>query len=128
MVFSWCYRKWKYSVNFCLFKVNNRNTRTRYEICSELTIKTPRRRHWLCIVFKSLMSFWFIYCFLWTCLTPCSRVFIVDFEQTNCVWEKYLWRKSLIKSFVLTRKFQEISAVRLSVAIHSLVFRKFLPL
>ena len=24
-----------------MFKVNNRNTRTRYEICSKLTIKTP---------------------------------------------------------------------------------------
>ena len=27
----------------CMFKVNNRNTRTRCEICSKLTIKTPRR-------------------------------------------------------------------------------------
>ena len=29
-----------------LFKVNNRNTRTRCEICPKLTIKTPERRHW----------------------------------------------------------------------------------
>ena len=28
----------------CMFKVNNRNTRTRCEICSKLTIKTPERR------------------------------------------------------------------------------------
>ena len=28
------------------FKVNNRNTRTRCEICSKLIIKTPERRHW----------------------------------------------------------------------------------
>ena len=28
-------------VGIYLFKVNNRNTRTRYEICSKLTIKTP---------------------------------------------------------------------------------------
>ena len=27
-----------------LFKVNNKSTRTRCEICSELTIKTPERR------------------------------------------------------------------------------------
>ena len=27
-------------------KVNYENTRTTYEICSELTIKTPERRHW----------------------------------------------------------------------------------
>ena len=27
-----------------MFKVNNRNTRTRCQICSKLTIKTPERR------------------------------------------------------------------------------------
>ena len=31
-----------------LLKVENRNTRTRCEICSKLTIKTPERRHWCC--------------------------------------------------------------------------------
>ena len=29
-----------------LLKANNRNTRTRREICSKLTINTPERRHW----------------------------------------------------------------------------------
>ena len=29
-----------------MFKVDNKNTRTRCEICSKLTIKTPKRRHW----------------------------------------------------------------------------------
>ena len=29
-----------------MFKVNNRNTRKRCEICSKLTIKTPEWRHW----------------------------------------------------------------------------------
>ena len=29
-----------------MLKVNNRTTRTRCEICSKLTIKTPERRHW----------------------------------------------------------------------------------
>ena len=29
-----------------LLKVNNRNTKTRCEICSKLTIKTPERSHW----------------------------------------------------------------------------------
>ena len=32
--------------NFYLLKVNNRNTTRRYEICSELTIKTPEWHHW----------------------------------------------------------------------------------
>ena len=31
----------------CIFKVNNKNTRTRCEICSQLTIKTPESCHWL---------------------------------------------------------------------------------
>ena len=30
-----------------MFKVNNRNTRTRCEICSKLKLKTPERRQWL---------------------------------------------------------------------------------
>ena len=29
-----------------LLKVNNRNTKTRCEICLNLTIKTPERSHW----------------------------------------------------------------------------------
>ena len=29
-----------------IFKVSNRNTRTRCDICSKLTIKTPERHHW----------------------------------------------------------------------------------
>ena len=33
-------------VGICLLKVNNRNPRTRCEICSKLTIATPERRHW----------------------------------------------------------------------------------
>ena len=33
-------------VSIYLLKVNNRNTRTRSEICSKLTIKTPERRQW----------------------------------------------------------------------------------
>ena len=48
-----------------MFKVNNRNTRTRCEICSKLTIKTPERRYF----------------------TPYSSVLIVNFEQINAGWE-----------------------------------------
>ena len=29
-----------------MFNVNNRNTKTRCEVCSKLTIKTPERRSW----------------------------------------------------------------------------------
>ena len=34
-----------YPAGICLLKVNNRNTRARCEICSELTIKPPEWRH-----------------------------------------------------------------------------------
>ena len=47
-------------VGIYLFKLNNRNTRAKCEICSKLTIKTPERRHVLhvsarqiCILYKS---------------------------------------------------------------------------
>ena len=48
-----------------MLKVNNRNTRTRYEICSKLTIKTPERRYF----------------------TPCSSVSIVNVDHVigDCV-------------------------------------------
>ena len=32
----------------CICKINNRNTRTRCEICSKLTIKTPERHQCYC--------------------------------------------------------------------------------
>ena len=35
-----------FPANIYLLKVNNRNTRKRCEICSELTIKSPERRQW----------------------------------------------------------------------------------
>ena len=37
-----------YSASIYLLKVNNRNTRTRCEICSKLNIKTPERRKFQC--------------------------------------------------------------------------------
>ena len=33
-------------VGIYMFKVNNGNTKTRCEVCSDLTIKTPERRYW----------------------------------------------------------------------------------
>ena len=50
-----------------MFKINNRNTRTRCKICSKLTIKTPERCQF----------------------TPCSSVSIVNFEQINAGWKNY---------------------------------------
>ena len=49
-----------------MFKVNNRSTKTRCEICSKLTIKTPERRQWR------------------------SSVSVVNFELVNAGWDG--WR------------------------------------
>ena len=35
-----------YPAGIYLLKINNRNTRTRCEICSKVTIKIPERRQW----------------------------------------------------------------------------------
>ena len=43
-----------------MFKANNRNTRTRREICSKLTMKIPKRRQW-----------------------RSSGIFILNFEHTS---------------------------------------------
>ena len=57
----------KFDLGNYRFKVNNRNTRTRYEICLKLTIKTPEQRHW-------------------TYPTPCSIVSFVNFEHVDTSW------------------------------------------
>ena len=38
-----------------MFKVNNRDTKTRCKICSKLTIKTPERHQWRGVVLVSLL-------------------------------------------------------------------------
>ena len=63
-----------------MFKVNNRNTRIRYEICSKLIIKAPHQNDAKGFVLVSLLTYF----------TPCSRVFIVNFEQVNAVWGDFL--------------------------------------
>ena len=65
-------------VGIYLLKINNRNTRTRCEICSKLTI-TP------------LVSFWCLYCYLWTNFTPCSSVSIVNFECIIADFAVAIW-------------------------------------
>ena len=40
-----CYTLIPYPAGNYMFKVNNRNTKAKCEICSKLTIKTPERCH-----------------------------------------------------------------------------------
>ena len=66
-------------VSIYLFKVNNRNTTKKCEICSKLTIKRPQQCLWR-------RSGVFIISFEKTYFTVFSSVFVVDFEQVNVSW------------------------------------------
>ena len=61
-----------------MFKVNSRNTRTRCETFSKLTIKAPEGRLWR-------RSGVFIVNFE-TYFTHCSSVYIVNFEHVVAGW------------------------------------------
>ena len=76
----------KQSASIYLFKVNNRNTRKRSGICSELTIKTPEQRQWHRFgVF--IVSFEHIF-------TRFSSVFTVDFQPVNVRWAGFPFKTS----------------------------------
>ena len=79
-----------------LLKVNNRNTRTRCEICSKLIIMTP--------------SIWCLYCWLLTYFTLCYSVSIVSFEHVIAGWDKItkkyneqevFYKKTVLKNFAI---------------------------
>ena len=63
--------------NIYLFKVNTRNTRKRWEICSKLIMKTAEWRQWYHTD---------IFMLTWTYSSPSYSVSIVDFEQVNVSW------------------------------------------
>ena len=60
--------------NIYLCTANNRNTRKRCEICSELTIKTPER-HVFIVNFEHISHLFLV-------------LLLVDFEQVNVSWER----------------------------------------
>ena len=56
----------KYSAGIYLLKVNNRNTRTKCEVCLKLTTKIPERHHWcrsgiFVVNFEPMASFCYLY-------------------------------------------------------------------
>ena len=78
------------------------------EICSKLTIKTPEGR--------KLTSFWCFYCWLWTNLSYCSGVSIVDFEYVNATW---------LENLLLFKYFTKRLSENLKVAKYASVFVSF---
>ena len=77
----------------------NRNTSTKNEICSQLTIMTTRRH--------SLTSFCCLYCQLEAHFTPYS-IFIANFEQENVGWDCAYFDLSKV-SWIFLNKFQVIA-------------------
>ena len=67
-----------------MFKVNNRNPRTKCETCSKLTIETLEQSE-ICskLTIKTSER-------RQTYFTPCSSVSIVDFKQVNAGWEWFM--------------------------------------
>ena len=63
-----------------MFKVNNRNTRTRCEICSKFRIKTPERHQ-----------------------EVCSGVFIVYFEHISHLFLVFLLLNENVRDFQILK-------------------------
>ena len=71
--------KYSKAVGIHLFKVSNGQCQDNVQICSNLTIITPERRHWLrygIFIVTSEQLY----------LAHCSEVFIVDFKLVNITW------------------------------------------
>ena len=101
-IFSYCKNFRKILTNSLIpagiyfFKINNGNTRTLCEICSKLTIKTPKQRYW-----------------------GRSVAFLVNFEQNLGIALLFLWStlnkympagtNTVHSSFTMTWFFEDLS-------------------
>ena len=73
-----------------MFKISNKNTRKRCEICSKLTIKTSdlRRSGAFIVNFKYISHFFLVfYCWLWT--SKCKR----GCKSLQFAWKRNIWRE-----------------------------------
>ena len=83
-----------YTANIYLIKINYRNNRKRFEICSELTLKPPERRQW-----------------------RRSKVFIVNFEHISHLFLVFLLftlKKEMLVGYeqLLFRSFAVVANIR----------------
>ena len=103
-----------YSLSICLSspasiylrKVNNRNTRKRCEICSKLTIKTPKRRQWrrfgvFIVNFEHISHL-------------CSSVSVVNFEHVIAGWVLTMVFIAVHNQIKLKPALQEINSGKLN--------------
>ena len=93
-----------YPVGNYMFKVNNRNTRARCEICSKLTIKTPERRHGAFIVnFEHISHLVLVFLLL-----TLSRYMVIGYYVKKVVLFLYAKTKSEKKNLSIERPNTEI--------------------
>ena len=90
-----------YAVGIDMFKVNNRNTRTRCQICSKLTVKTSERRKW-----------------------RRSGVFIANFKHISHLVLVFLWA-SKCQLGSAPKHFFNLSALRFHVFLKNILHKKF---
>ena len=100
-----------------LLKINNRNTRTRCEICPKLTRKTPERRQWRRSG-VSIVNFEYF--------TPCSNVSTVNFEHIITGWDSAqptkftLYLTKIFKSFCRSKFYEFLNFFKFSYALYHL--------
>ena len=74
-----------------MFKVNNKDTKTTpvlEPLFNKVVGLWPQVFNFIKKETPTQVSFWCFYCKLWAYFTPCSSVFIGNFEQVNASWEK----------------------------------------
>ena len=98
-----------------MFKVNNRNTRTKCEICSKLTIKTPERRHW-----QSAKSTWSICIQRWkTSSCPVNNKGRKANTQTHTFFWKWINSRHLPSYWFHEKGFESSENVNIECPIKS---------
>ena len=97
-----------------LLKVSNRNTRTRCEICSELTMKAPERHQWCCPgVFIANFEH----------ISHLVQVFFtVNFEDVSTGWGFLFLQKCFIRLyyFSLCRQIPSLKSLREKTSVENI--------
>ena len=118
-----------------LLKVDNRNTRTRREICSKLKVETPERRQWrrssvFTVKSEHFHTLFSYFCWLWSCNCRWDRSRLFPRSQI-CFWAvlpKTVVLKSLHKKWKFSIKnfFSKFDQIRRKLRIWSHLLKKSL--
>ena len=78
-------------------KINNRNTRKRYEVCVKLTIKSPKRRQWseydvFIFNFQHISHFFLVFLLLAITGKYLLGGYVVHTPSWHLLVQKHLWQ------------------------------------